>query len=106
MEFHLGEVGYVADVVAFAILVDIFEPHLPTGQDFCTIEGFKDARTVGSAAADIVDLAATRFLNESVDKTGNVDGVDVVADLLTRVAIYLVEATFHIALDEVAQEAM
>ena len=70
------------------------------------VKGLQDRDAVGAAAADVIDLAAARVLDEGVDEAGDVQRMDVVADLFAFVAEDLVEAAFDVALDQVAQKAV
>ena len=56
MESYLGEVGDIADVVAFAVFIDVFVTHAFAAQSGDAIEGFQDADAVVAAASQVVDL--------------------------------------------------
>ena len=60
MRLHFGKITDVTDVVALAILVDVLPDHLLTRHLFDELERFKDRTTVATAAAEVINLAATR----------------------------------------------
>lgn len=106
MSPHLGEVADVADVVAFAVFVDVFPAHGFAGEGCDFVEGFEDGDAVGPAPADVVDLSAAWVFEEGVHEADDVEAVDVVADLFALVAEDVVLAFGEVALDEVAEEAV
>jgi len=65
MRLHFREVADVADVVAGPVLIQIFKVHLLSAQGSRPLEGFEDGDAVRSSAADVVNLAAARFLNKA-----------------------------------------
>lgn len=106
MGFHLGEVADVADVIAFAVFIEILVVHLLSADGGDAIEGFKDGDAVGSAAADVVNLATTGGLGELMHEADDIEGVDVVPDLFALVSEDLVLSSRDVALDEVAEESV
>jgi hypothetical protein len=106
VDFHLGQVADVADVVASAVLVHVFVLHFFAAAGGGTVEGFKDGDAVGAATTEVVNFAAAGVFIKSMDEAGDVEGVDVVAHLLAFVAEHLVETALDVAFDEVAEEAV
>jgi hypothetical protein len=53
-----------------------------------------------------VDLRAARILIKSLDKPGDVQRVNVVANLFAFVAVDFVKPTLEVALDQIAEESM
>src|SRR6266568_3770368 len=84
----------------------MFVQHSLPAEIFNSLECFEDRATVGPAPADVVDLRAAGILIESVDKPGDVKGMNVVTHLLALVAVDFVEPTVEVALDQVAEESM
>ncbi len=69
-------------------------------------ERLEDAAGIRLPAAEVVDLARRGRVDERLDEAGDVEAVDVVADLLALVAEDPVLAPLEVALHEVAQEAV
>ena len=64
-------------------------------------------RAIGEAAAtDIVDLARARSIEEAPERVHQIEGMDVVADLLAVVAEDRVRLAADRAFDEIGEEAM
>jgi len=89
-------------VIAGAGLVEIDAAHLLAGDGFDFFKSLEDGDAVGAAAAEVVDLAAAGVSDEYRDEAGDVEGMDVVSDLLALVAEDFVLGIREIALDEVA----
>ena len=106
MRAAFRKIADVADVVAFAIPVDVFENLLLAAYRGGHLEGFQNADAVFPAAAQIIDLAHPWRLPEFLDKPRDVVAVDVVADLLALVAEDPVEAPLDVATHQVAKKAM
>jgi len=103
---HFAEVAVVADVVADAVFLEIGEDLGASGKAFCDLKGFEDGAGVGFAAAEIIDLGWAGGLGKFPHETGDIPGVNVVADLLALVAKDLVFAAFEVAFDQIAEEAV
>lgn len=86
------------------VFVDILEDLRFSRKLLGDLEGLPDGAGVGSSTADVVDLGDARRCDEFLDKTGDVVGVDVVADLFALVAEDFVFAPFEVAFDEVGEE--
>ena len=106
MGAHFAEIAVVADVVAGAVLVDVGVDLRLAGKFFRDLECFEDGGAVGFAAAEIVDLAGARGGDEGGHEAGDVERVDVVADLFSLVAEDAVFAALEVAFHEVAEEAV
>src|ERR1043165_3763506 len=88
MTLHLAQVADVADMIAFAVLVDVFIGHLFAGDGGNAVECFEDTDRIRSPAPNVVDLSGTRLFPESLDEANHVMSVNVVANLLALVAEY------------------
>src|SRR5262245_40614520 len=93
-------------MVAFAVLVDIFEYLFLAADGGGHLESFQDADAVVPPAAQIVSLAQSWGFPEFLDEAGDIVGVDIVADLLSLVAEDSVEASLDVAADQVAQKTV
>ena len=106
MGAHFAEVAVVANVVAGAVLVNVGENLGLAGEFLGDLEGFEDGCAVGFAAAEVVDLAGARCGYEGSYEAGDVEGVNVVADLFSFVAEDAILAALEITFHEVAEEAV
>ena len=88
------------------VLVDVGVDLLPAGELFRGGKRFEDRGAVGLAAAQIVDLAGPGRGHEGGDEPGDVEGVDIVADLLSFIAEDPVFFPFQVAFDQVAEKAV
>ena len=106
MRFHFAKVAVIADVIAFAVLVGIGVLHFFAGIPGDEVKGFKDGATVVFSAAEVIDFTALGRLDKGPHEAGDVEGVDIVAYLFAFVTVDRVRAAFHVAFDQVAQEAV
>ena len=106
MRLHLAEVAVVADVVADAVLIHVGVLLFLAGEFLGNRKGLKDRAGVLLPSPEIVDLGDARCLDEGGHEAGDIERVDVVADLLTLVAEYAVFLPLEVALHEVAEEAV
>ena len=103
---HFAEVAVVANVVAEAVFGDV-SVNLFFAAEFCGEgESFQYRTGVTFPAAHIVNFTHAGGCEELFDESADVEGMDVVADLLARVAENFVFAAFKVAFDEVAEEAV
>ena len=107
MRLHFAQIAVVADMVADPIrhrrnASSSFRPVIRGDH----IERFENGAGVVFAAAEIVDFGDARGLPEFEHEAGDVFGVNIVADLFAFVAEDLVFAAFHVALDQVTEEAV
>ena len=103
---HFAEVAVVANVVAEAVFGDV-SVNLFFAAEFCGEgESFQYRTGVTFPAAHIVNFTHAGGREELFDESADVEGMDVVADLLARVAENFVFAAFKVALDEVTEEAV
>ena len=86
-------------MVSFAVLVGVGVLHLFVGIPSGEVECFEDGATVVFSAAEVIDFAASGRLDKGPHETGDVEGVDVVADLFAFVTEDRVRAAFHVAFD-------
>ena len=103
---RLGQVADVADVVALAVLVDVVGSASPCRSSPPHARRLRGASRCSSPAAEVVDLADRGSCAKAWINVGDVERVNVVADLLALIAVHLVGRPFHVALDEVAEEAV
>lgn len=106
MGFHLPKVAVVADVVADAVLVDIGVLLRLARESLCDLEGFEDGAAVLLTSTEVVDLGDAGCLDEGRHEAGNVEGVNVVANLFPLVTKDAVFLPLKVALHEVAEESM
>ena len=103
---HFAEVAVVANVVAEAVFGDV-SVNLFFAAEFCGEgESFQYRTGVTFPAAHIVNFTHAGGCEELFDESADVEGMDVVADLLAHVAENFVFAAFKVAFDEVAEEAV
>src|SRR5262245_10731722 len=101
---HFRKIADVADMVAFAVLVEIFPLRRLSSQGLTQLKRFQDRNAVLAAAADIVDLTGTRILAKRFDESGYVKRMNVVTHLFSFVAVYLIDASHDVALNEITKE--
>lgn len=106
MRLHFAEVGDVADVVAFPVLLRVGIVHRFTGDAGYAVEGLQDGSGVVPSATNVVHLAAARRLKEFLDETSHVKGVNIVPDLLAFIAKHRVFPSGNVDANEVTQEAV
>src|SRR5262245_57711829 len=106
MRAALRQIADVTDVVAFAVLINVFENLLFAAHRCSHLEGLQDADAVIPPPAQIIGFTDPWRLPEFLDESGDILGMDVVADLLPLVAEDPVEVPLDIAADQVAQESM
>src|ERR1022692_113303 len=70
------------------------------------VDGLQNRNTVAPPAAQVVDLSRTRRLIEFQKQVGHVVRVNLVADLLSFVAVHLVLLPGHGADDDIRQIAV
>ncbi len=64
---NLRQVADIADMVPFAVLLDIIPNHLLSGDIFNQAEGFQNGATVIPATSQIVNFARTGCGDERLD---------------------------------------
>ncbi len=101
MRAHFGEIGNVADVVPFPVFIDVGGEHFLARQFFYPGKGFQDGAAIGTASAEIIDLARAWFFKKCGDKASHIERVDVVPDLLALVSVHVVGLALEIAFHEV-----
>ena len=106
MGAHFGEIGNVADMIPFPVFVDVGGEHFLAREFFDSSKGFQNGATVGAATAEIIDLRRARFFKKCGDKTGNIQRVDIVTDLLALVSVHVVGLALEIAFYEVGEKAV
>ena len=77
-----------------------------TGEPFRDFERFEDGGAVGLAATEVVNLASLRCGHKRGHETGDVEGVDIIANLFTLVSKDLILPSFQVAFDEIGQKAV
>ncbi|MEN9470630.1 MAG: hypothetical protein RL630_2363, partial [Verrucomicrobiota bacterium] len=106
MGAHFSEVGIVADMVTDTVFVHIGEGLCFAGEAFRDFEGFEDRAGICFATAEVVDLALARSGDEGSHESGDIERVDVVADLFAFVTKDSVFAALEVAFHEIAEETM
>jgi hypothetical protein len=102
--FHLPQVAVVADVVADAVFVNVGVLLGLAGESLCDLKGLKDGAAIISTSTEVINLSNPWCLHKGGHEAGDVEGVDVVADLFTHVAKDSVFLALEVALHEVAEE--
>src|SRR3990172_1747285 len=103
---ELSKVGDVADVVAFARLLDVPPRDLVPGKLLDSSHRLKNRNAVAAPATEIIDLAGTRLARKLLDGTDDVETVDVVAHLFAFVAEYRIGSTLERCFDQICQETV
>ena len=103
---HFGEIGNVADVVPFPVFIDVGGEHFLSRQFFDSGKGFQDGAAIGTASAQVINLARAWFFKKCGDKAGHIVRVDVVPDLLALVSVHVVGLALEIAFHEVGEKAV
>src|SRR5262245_25061953 len=93
-------------MVTFTIHVHILPAHRFFSNGGYLVECLQDRNAVFPAAADIVDLTATRVLEKRVNESCNVERMDVVSYLLTLVTVYLVQPAILVAFHEITEKTV
>src|SRR5690349_9845626 len=70
------------------------------------VKSFQDRDRVIPAPAQVKYGPGRWILEEHIYAAGHVVGMDIIADLLTLVSVNRIFAFFHVAADQVAQEAV
>ncbi len=83
---EFAEVGNVADVIAFAIFVDVRPVEFFSGQLLDFGNSFEHGDAVFAATSHVVDLAGTGVGGEGLDGANDVVAVNIVANLFSFVA--------------------
>ena len=83
---ELGQVGDVADVIAFAGFIYVTIVEFPPGPAFDTINGLEHGNAVFAAAAHIVDLAGAGISCKLLHRPHDIVTVNIVANLFALVA--------------------
>src|ERR1035441_10524548 len=105
MPANLAQVRDVADVIADAVLrlVAVLQRVAHAGQQ---VDGLQNGNAVFAPATQVVHLTAARRLVELQKQVGHIVRVNLVADLLSLVAVNLVLLPGHRADDDVRQVAV
>lgn len=106
VRLQLLQIGYVADMVSRAILINVLVFHRLAGYLRNKSESLQYGYRVVTSTTKIVNFAFSRCGDESLDKCHNVVAVYVVSDLLSFVTEYLVGTALDIAFDQIAEEAV
>src|SRR5262245_54445114 len=106
VSFHLAKIAVVTDVIADPALLNVCETLSAPTHTFRQFNGLENRTRILLAAAEIVDLGTPRTLIESMHEGRDVFGMDVVAHLLSTVPVDSVLLIVHVALDQVAEEAV
>jgi hypothetical protein len=86
-------------VITLTVLVDVFILHCLAAQRYDSSKGLEDRNAVSASAVDIVHFARARILEEGLDKSRDIQGMDVVTYLPSEIAKYFVGASIHVALN-------
>ena len=103
---HFPQITVIADMVSGPRLVDVSYVDRSAADLPDQTDRFEEGATVFPAAADIVNLSAAWVLEEFPDKTGHIEGVDIVADLFPMIAKDGILLCGVMALHKIVQEAV
>ena len=103
---HFGEIGNVADMIPFPVFVDISGEHFLAREFFDSGKGFQDGAAVGATSAQVIDLTQARSFKKCGDKTGHIQRVDIVPNLLALISVHVVGLALEIAFHEVGEKAV
>ena len=103
---EFGEIGDVADVIAFAILIDILPIELFAADLLDFGDGFQHGDTVLAPAAHVVDLTGSGIGGKFFDGANDVVAVDVVANLLGFIAEHGVGGTSERHFHEIRKKSV
>lgn len=106
VSFHFPKVAVVADMVSDAVLIDVGVLLFLASEFLGDREGLEDGAGVLLTPAEVVDLCYTRCLDERCHEAGDIERVDVIADLLPLVAEDAVLFALEVAFNEVAEESV
>lgn len=98
------EVADIANVVAVAILIDVFVVHLLPSQLLDIVKGFQDGARILPPATQVVHLAVAWVLVDRFDGLCDVVAVNVVTDLLALVSEDAIGLAEELDLDQIGQE--
>jgi hypothetical protein len=102
----LREVAYVADVIAFPVLIHVLE-RLSFSADLSShLKRFENRAAIVAPSAEIVYLPISWRFPELLDEPNDIIRVYVVSYLLTFVPKDFVDATFDVAPDQIAQKSV
>src|SRR5262245_34844959 len=101
MRPHLPQIAVVTDVIPNSILLDVFVCLRRSGTSLRHLESFQYRTGIIFTSTQVVDFAAPGGGVEFVKKARYIFGVNVVAHLLTLVAVNLIFTPLKIALDQV-----
>src|SRR5262249_15449386 len=86
MSLHFRQIADVTDVVPLAVSVEVFPDHFFAGYVFGESERLEDRTTVATTPTEVINLAAARGFDETLDETHDISGMDVITNLLGLVA--------------------
>lgn len=73
-------------MITFAILVDIFIQHLPARNSFDHVERLINRAAVSTSASEVVHLTASWVLDERMDESCDIQGMNIVSNLFSFIA--------------------
>jgi hypothetical protein len=98
---QLVEIADVANVIALAHLIAVFPFHRSAGQFFHSQERFENRARIAASAADVIHFRTTRCGEEPLRKLGYIEGVDIVPNLFSLVAVNVIAAPRYMHSDQV-----
>ena len=106
MGCHLPEVTVVADVVSDPVLVNVGVLLGFAREPLGDLKGLEDGATVIFTTTEVVNLSDAWCLNKGGHEAGDIERVDVIADLFPLVAEDAVFLPLEVALHKVTKESM
>src|SRR6516162_7642484 len=104
MLLYPREIGNVADMICFPVLIDVFVRHFQSRYLLNQGKSLKNRNGIFPAAAKIINRCRTRVLDELIDKLHNIVRMNVVSDLLPFVPENRVFPPFEVTPDEIAEK--
>src|ERR1700677_3575808 len=102
---ELAGVAYPPDVVTRTVIFFVSVVQLSARNLFADLDRFQHRSVAETAAANVVNLATARLLEELMEAIDQVSAVNVVAHLLTLVSEHSVRTPGHRAAHQVSQKA-
>src|SRR5690242_21722509 len=106
MPLEAPNVADPPDMIASAVRVRIRPSHLPAGQVLAFVDCLEHRAVAVTPPADVVHLAGARSLKEMPKRVHQVEGVDVVANLLAGVPEHDIRGVINRTLYQISKKTM
>src|SRR5262245_39839656 len=98
MRLYLGKIRNVIDVIAGASRIYILVLHRHARDFAYRVEVFKDRNLVLSSTPDVANFCRARGRDKAFDESGDIDAMNVIANLLSLITKNTVHPPFEVAL--------